>query len=130
LDGIRIKNQSSAHTLYGTSRVLSNTLRQSHVAWKLMGFVPVLDHNKMFMVDVHGNRKRATPFEVVRRERELFHQCQCAWLLLEKSVCVYGERGRLIKCGDGVVRNVIDILALWITDHKEHELILLWHEHQ
>ena len=43
----------------------------------------MLDHNKMFVTDKNGVKRRENKFEISRREEQLFHQC--VWLLLEKS---------------------------------------------
>ena len=126
-DGTQIKNRDSAHPIYFSILWASNALRQSHLCWRLLGFVPVLDHDRMFTVDSSGRKKKASSFEIARRERQLFHQC--IFLVLRKSIQVHQDSGRLVLCGDGVVRRVVDILALWITDRQEHELILWWQEH-
>jgi len=75
-----------------------------------MGLVPVLDHNKMFVTDKNGVRRRANRFEISRRKEQLFHQC--VWLTLEKSVEEFALGGRMVQCGDGQVRTIVQVLAL------------------
>jgi hypothetical protein len=93
----------------------------------LMGLVPVLDHNKMFVTDKNGVTRKANRFEISRRENQLFHQC--VWLTLEKSVEEFAAGGTKVACADAVVRQIVQVLALWITDRAEHELILQWNPH-
>jgi len=95
-------NRCTAHPLYGSIGLEENTLRQSHLIWRLMGLVPVLDHNKMFVTDQNGIKRRANKFEISRCEEQLFHQC--VWLLLEKSVEELASGGRFVYCGDDAVR--------------------------
>jgi len=118
---------SAAHPLYGSIGLEENFLRQSHLGWRLRGLVPMLDHNKMFVTDKNGVKRRENKFEISRREEQLFHQC--VWLLLEKSVEELASGGRFVHCGDDVVRKFVQVLALWITDRAEHELILKWNPH-
>jgi len=127
LAGTRVKNRGSAHPIYGSIGWLSNALRQSHLGLRLMGLVPVLDHNKMFVTDKNGVCRRANRFEISRRLEQFFHQF--VWLTLEKSVEEFALGGRMVQCGDGQVRTIVQVLALWITDRAEHELILKWNPH-
>jgi len=92
-----------------------------------MGLVPVLEHNKMLVTDIKSVRRRANRFEIGRREEQLFHQC--VWLMLEKSVEEFALAESMVKCGDGVVCSIVQVLALWITDRAEHELILKRNPH-
>jgi len=51
------------------------------------------------------------------------------WLSLEKFVEDFAAGGTKVECADVVVRPIVQVLALWITDHAEHELILQWNPH-
>ena len=68
LAGTRVKNRGSAHPIYGSIGWLSNALRQSRLGWHLMGLVPMLDHNKMFVTDKNGVRRRANRFVISYRD--------------------------------------------------------------
>ena len=98
---------SAAHPLYGSIGLEENFLRQSHLGWRLMELVPVLDHNKLFVTDKNGVKRRANKFEISRREEQLLHQC--VWLLLEKSVEELVLGGRFVHCGDDVVRKFVQV---------------------
>ena len=94
-----------------------------------MGLMPVLDHNQKFVTDKNSVTRKANRFEISRRENQLFHQC--VWLTLEKSVEEFAAGGHGIKvaCANAVVRQIVQVLALWITNRAEHELILQWNPH-
>jgi len=120
----RVKNRRSAHPIYGSIGWLSNASRQSTLPHgSVTGPRPHQDvcHRQ------NGVRRRANRFAISRREEQLFHQC--VWLTLEKSVEEFALGGRMVQCGDGVVRSIVQVLALWITDRAEHELILKWNPH-
>ena len=110
ITGTRIKNRCTEHPLYGSIGLEENSLRQSHLGWRLMELVPVLDHNKLFVTDKNGVKRRANKFEISRREEQLFHQR--VWLLLEKSVEELASGGRFVHCGDDVVRNFVQVLEI------------------
>jgi len=127
-DATKIKNRGSAHPFYLSLGNFCNWFRRLGVAWRLCGMVPQLDHALMREVKkgVVGTRQ-ASRSARARRERQLF--LDCAWLILKSLVDVVNEGGRHVLCGDGKVYKFLTILAAWLTDRMEHELIVGSHPH-
>ena len=63
----------------------------------------------------------------IRRHRRLF--LDCAWTILKSLVDVVNEGGRYVQLGSGRVVKALPILAEWVTDRQEHELIVGAHQH-
>jgi len=92
-----------------------------------MGLVLHLDHNKMFVQTKTASAGGQTDSRSAA-ERNNFSTSVCG-SMVEKSVEEFALGGRMVQCGDGQVRTIVQVLALWITDRAEHELILKWNPH-
>ena len=88
-----------------------NSRRHTNAGWVLAGFMPILKADK-------GNYKGNN--RMPRRKVRLWHACA-------KIFCQHIEEafktGVPVMCADGKVRMVKPIVALWLGDREEHEIV-------
>lgn len=88
-----------------------NRRRHTNQAWVLVGFFPILNPN-------HGVYKG--PDKIARRKVRLWHACT---KILTESIKEAYIEGTPVKCADGNIRIVKPIVANWLGDRDEHEVV-------
>jgi hypothetical protein len=88
-----------------------NRRRHTNDGWVLAGFFPILNPDK-------GTYKGVN--RMPRRKVRLWHACAKIFCNHLKEAFATGVP---VKCADGKVRMVKPIVALWLGDREEHEVL-------
>ena len=94
-----------------SSANVAKKVRGTSKGWKLAALLPVLKKKKL----PKEHRKNFT-----RIKQLLWHKCIS---LLTKNLPEKFATGESVKCGDGYVRTIKPVLAAWLGDRKESEVV-------
>ena len=86
-------------------------MRGTSKGWKLAALLPVLKKKKL----PKDLRKH-----FARIRQQLWHKCIA---LLTRDLPDKFKEGESIRCGDGYVRTIKPVLAAWLGDRKEAEVV-------
>ena len=111
-DGARFKKTLSGHPIYLSCANFDAHHRQSPKGWNLLGFVPEFDQSQT----------RLSDSAFARRKRQIMDACLC--LVTQDMLEAVQRGGEDVTCGDGQVRRIVPLLAIYPTDRQEHELVL------
>jgi hypothetical protein len=119
-DGTAIKKRQGAHPVYISIGNLSPRVRASPHGWRVAGFLPQLNPDKMSQVD---GGQQAQKFTLQRRRRQVHNQA--THLIIESLIRHEQEGGLTLMCGDGICRRILFRFSAYITDRMEHETVCL-----
>jgi hypothetical protein len=111
-DGAKFKKKLNGHPLYMSCANFDEHHRQSPKGWRLLGFIPAIDQSKVGLADV----------ALARRQRQIMDACLC--VVTHDLLETVQRGGESVMCADGRSRVIVPMLALYVTDRQEHELVL------
>ena len=90
---------------------LDNKKRFTNSGWQLVALIPVLNKKA-------GNYKGKMPAST--RTARLFHDC--VETIFKPLVDAYDD-SPYVKCADGFTRRICPLVAAWLGDREEHEVV-------
>ena len=90
---------------------LDNKKRFTNSGWQLVALLPVINKTA-------GNYKGKMPAST--RTTKLFHDC--VEEVCKPLVAAY-EDTPLVRCSDGFARRICPLVAAWLGDREEHEVV-------
>ena len=90
---------------------LDNGIRFTNAGWQLVALLPVINKKQ-------GNYKGKMPSST--RAAKLFHDCVKE--IFSPLVDAY-KSPRFAKCSDGFTRKSVPLVAAWLGDREEHEVV-------
>jgi hypothetical protein len=124
-DAFKSGPRGARQPMYVTIGNLLPQYRRKLCAWKLAGFVPILDVERMCRDDKGRLPAKA---KVQRRKRLVLNQT--AYHVLESLIAHAATGGQVIFCGDGVWRKILFLFQQYATDNQEHETLLMTWAHR
>ena len=101
-DGTSIKKRQGAHPFYVSIGNLSPRVRASPHGWRVAGFLPRLDKEKMSAVN---GGQQVQQFTLQRRRRQMHNQA--SFLVMESLIRHESQGGLILMCGDGIRRRIL-----------------------
>ena len=90
----------------------SDELRKSAAGWQLVAILPCIDPKQ-------GNYGGYN-MSHIRRQHILFHDCI---ELVCRNLVDNFKKGETILCADGYVRTIKPLVAAWLGDREEHQVL-------
>ena len=90
----------------------SDDLRKSNAGWQVVAILPC--------VDPKAGNYGGDNMTHIRRHHMLFHDC--IELICRNLVTSFKDE-ELILCADGYVRNIKPLVAAWLGDREEHQVL-------